>query len=95
MWTATRMWSDRFSLEFDGPEDTEGHLVLSMISEISDAYLGVVYHPNGPPISCYSHPIATAILSHNWNISESAASNLIDYLAENAKGDSAPAFLKS
>ena len=89
------VWHDRFSLDFDGPEDTEGHLSLTLLSELSEAYMGVVYHSNGPPIACYSHPIATAILSHNWNISPRAASNLIDYLAENTKGKSAPAFLKS
>tara|TARA_R100000458_G_C8262535_1_gene237902 strand:- start:1566 stop:1841 length:276 start_codon:yes stop_codon:yes gene_type:complete len=89
------MWNDRFSIDFDGPEDTEGHLTLSLLGELSDAYIGVIYHPNGPPISCYSHPVAAAILSHSWNISKEAASNLIDYLAKNAKGKSAPAFLKT
>jgi hypothetical protein len=88
------MWADRFSINFDGPEDTEGYLSLSLLGELSDAYIGVIYHPNGPPISCYSHQIASAILSQSWNISKEAASNLIDYLAKNTKGKSAPAFLK-
>lgn len=88
-------WSDRFSIAFEGPTDTEGHLTLPLLSELSDAYMGVIYHPNGPPVSCYSHNLAAAILAHNWNISPLLAANLIDYLAENTKGSSAPAFLKS
>jgi hypothetical protein len=88
-------WSDRFSLNFDGPTDTEGHLALTMLDELTEAYMGVAYHPNGPPIACYSHPLAAALLSHNWNVSAQMASNLIDYLAENTKGKAAPAFLKA
>ena len=73
------MWTDRFSIEFDDEDDVEGHLTLSLLSDLEEAYIGVVYHPNGPPVSCYSHPIAAAIISSNWNISFNAASNLIDY----------------
>mgnify|MGYP006250663125 FL=1 len=89
------MWTDRFSIEFDDDEDVEGHLTLSLLNDIEEAYIGVVYHPNGPPVACYSHPIAAAIISSNWNISIIAASNLIDYLSQNAKGKSPPAFLKT
>ena len=88
------VWNDRFSLDFDGPSDTEGHLSLTLLNELSEAYMGVLYNPNGPPRACYSHPLAAAILSQSWNISPQAASNLIDYLAGNPKGRSPPAFLK-
>ena len=87
-------WNDRFSLGFDGPEDTEGHYSITMLGELADAYIGVIQHPNGPPIACYNHAMATHILARKWHITKKSAANLIDYLAQNASGDTAPAFLK-
>tara|TARA_R100000900_G_scaffold7465_5_gene7680 strand:- start:186 stop:464 length:279 start_codon:yes stop_codon:yes gene_type:complete len=88
-------WGDRFSINFDGPDDTAGHHSITILEELSDAFLGVLHHPNGPPIACYSHSMAAAILAHNRNISPSVASKFVDYLAHHAKGSSAPAFLKA
>ena len=88
-------WGDRFSLEFNGAEDTEGEYVISILPAISEAYMGVIRHPNGPPIACYSHELASRILAKKWHISKKSAYNLIDYVAQNAKGDTAPAFLKT
>ena len=96
MWRRPRRmnWNDRFSIGFSGPEDTKGHYSIALLHELADAYMGVITHPNGPPIACYNHEMATHILSHKWKITKRAASNLVDYLAQNARGDSAPAFLK-
>ena len=87
-------WTDRFSIDFDGPEDVEGRSSITKLPELSEAYMGVITHPNGPPIACYNHALATHILSHKWRITKRAAANLIDYLAQNARGNSAPAFIK-
>ena len=86
--------NDRFSIYFDGREDTEGQYSITMLHELADAYMGVIAHPNGPPIACYNHAVAAHILSRKWKITKKSASNLIDYLAQNASGDAAPAFLK-
>lgn len=89
------MWTDRFSLDFEGPEDTQGRTPIGLLPELSDAYMGVIQHPNGPPIACYSHTVATHIMSQKWRISKKVASNLIDFLSKNASGSAAPAFLKT
>jgi len=89
------MWADRFSINFDGPHDTTGHHSITILDELAPAFLGVIHHPNGPPIACYSYSMATAILAHNRNLSPPIASKFVDYLARNAKGSSAPAFLKA
>ena len=89
------MWTDRFSIEFDADEDVEGHLTLSLLNDLEEAYIGVVYHPNGPPVSCYSHPIAAAIISSNLNIYMHAASNWLDYLGITATGNSHTDYLKT
>jgi hypothetical protein len=96
MWGRPRAMrkNDRFSIIFNNPEDTEGHYSISMLHELADAYMGILQHPNGPPIACYNHAIAAHILSHKWRVTKKVAINLIDYLAQNARGDSAPAFLK-
>ena len=88
-------WSDRFSLDFNGADDVEGHYSITILDELAEAYMGVICHPNGPPISCYSHELSAHILSKKWHITKKSASNLIDYIAQNASGDSAPAFLKT
>jgi len=88
-------WGDRFSIAFEGPDDKKGHYVIALLEELEDAYMGVIRHPNGPPIACYSHELSAHILSDKWRMSKASASNLIDYLAQNVKGDAAPAFLKT
>tara|TARA_R100001163_G_C5065918_1_gene204050 strand:+ start:1568 stop:1840 length:273 start_codon:yes stop_codon:yes gene_type:complete len=88
-------WSDRFSLEFNGPEDLEGQYNIGILDEIVEAYMGVISHPNGPPIACYSHELSAHILSKKWRITKKSASNVIDYIAQNASGDTSPAFLKT
>jgi len=89
------MWADRFSINFDGPHDTAGYHSITILEELADAFLGVLHHPNGPPIACYSYSMAAAIIAHNRNLSPAVASKFVDYLAQNAKGGSDPAFLKA
>jgi len=95
MLSRTMSWGDRFSLNFEGDEDTSGYHSITLLEELSDAFLGVLHHPNGPPIACYSHSMAAAILAHNRKLSHSVACKFVDYLAAHAKGKSAPAFLKA